>query len=163
MVKKLLFVVLFAIVGLGAFAVAARAFHEGPPGRERERLTMMPFEAVLSPEQKAALLSMVKADRSKLQSLRQNLHEAREALIDKLLSADTSVDVSKEVAQLKAAQAAMIDERVAIALAARKLLNPKQLKDAAAFHAKLEDLHRQEAALIQQMQGGKALPPAGDE
>lgn len=161
MIKKLLLAILLAAGALGAFAAAAPAFPEGPP--RRERLTMTPFEAVLSPEQKQALLSMVKADRNKLQALRQRLHEAREALIAKLLSKDASVDVSKEVAQLKAAQAAMIDERVAIALAARKLLSPKQLNDAAAFHTKLEDLHRQESALMQQMEGGKDLPPGGEE
>jgi hypothetical protein len=163
MLRKFLFATVLALAALGIFAAAAPAFHDGPDGRARERLAMMPFEAVLSPEQKLAFLSMVKADRAKLQSLRQNLHNAREALIDKLLSTDPSVDVSREVAQLKAAQAAMIDERVAIALAARKLMTPKQLKDAAAFHARLEDLHRQEAALIRQMQGDKPEPPGGDE
>jgi hypothetical protein len=161
MIKRFLLAILVVASSWGAFAVVARAFPEGHPGRER--LTMTPFEAVLSPEQKQALLSMVKADRNKLRSLHQRLHDTRDALITKLLSADASVDVSKEVAELKAAQAAMIDERVAIALAARKLLSPQQLKDAAAFHARLEDLHRQESALIQQMEGGKAAQPGGDE
>ncbi len=162
MVRKLILAILLVAGGLGAFGAVAQAFGGGPAGRERA--AMMPFEAVLSPEQKQALLSMVKADKTKLQSLHQRLHQARDTLIEKLLSPDASVDVSKEVAELKAAQAAMIDERVAIALAVRKLLSPQQLKAAAAFHAKLEDLHRQEAALLQQMEGGQGgPPPAMDE
>jgi Spy/CpxP family protein refolding chaperone len=153
---KSILAIMLAVGSLGVFTAAAGAFHDGPGARER--LTMTPFAAVLTPEQKQTLLSMVKADRNKLQALHKHLHEAREALIDKLLSADPSVDISKQVADLKAAQAAMIDERVSIAVAARKLLTPQQLKDAAAFHAKLEDLHRQEAALMQQMEGNKDQP-----
>jgi hypothetical protein len=160
MIRKLILAMLLVAGGLGASRAAAQAYHGGPPG-SHERVAMTPFEAVLSPEQKQALLSMVKADQTKLQSLHQRLHQAREALIEKLLSPDVPVDVSKEVAELKAAQAAMTDEHVAIALAVRKLLSPQQLKDAAAFHAKLEDLHRQEAALLRQMEGGKGGSPAG--
>lgn len=161
MVKKFLVLILLMAGGLGVYGAAARAFPEGPRGHGR--LAMTPFEAVLSPDQKIALMAMVKADRNKFQALHQHLRDAREALIAKLLSSDATVDISKEVAQLKAAQAAMIDERVSIALAARKLLSPQQLKDAAAFHAKLEDLHRQESALMQQMEGGKSLEPGGEE
>jgi hypothetical protein len=163
MIRKIILAILL-VAGLAASAAPAQAFHGGAPGG-RERLAIMPFEAVLSPEQKQALLSMVKADRSKLQALHQRLHKAREALIEKLLSPDATVDVSKETADLKAAQAAMIDERISIALGVRKLLSPTQLKDAAAFHAKLEDLRRQEATLLEQMEGGKESPiqPGADE
>jgi imidazolonepropionase-like amidohydrolase len=143
-------------VGFGAYA-----FNDVPPGHER--LSMTPFQAVLSPAQKKTLYSMIKADRAKLDALHQRLHEAREALIEKLLSSDSSVDVTKETADLKAAQAAMIDERVSIALAVRKLLSPQQLKDAAALHANLEDLHRQEAAILQQFESFKSGPPAGGD
>lgn len=159
MIRKLILTMLLVAAGLGACGADAQAYRGGPAGREE--VAMMPFEAVLSAEQKQALLSMVKADRTKLQSLHQRLHQAREALIEKLLSPDASVDVSKEVAELKNAQAAMTDERVAIALAVRKLLSPQQLKDAAAFHDRLEELHRQEAALLQQVEGGKGGSPAG--
>ncbi len=161
MVKKFLVLSVLVAIGLGVYSAGARAFPEGLRGRGRFGMT--PFEAVLSPEQKMALMAMVKADRNKFQALHQHLHDARDALIAKLVSPDASVDVSKEVAQLKAAQAAMIDERVSIALAARKLLTPQQLKDAAAFHAKLEDLHRQESALMQQMEGGQSREPGGEE
>jgi len=161
MTRKLLLTIVLAASGVAAFGAAARAFHEGPSGHER--LTMTPFTAVLRPEQKQALFSMVKADREKVHSLRWQLHTAREALIDKLISTDASIDVSKEVADLKAAQAAMIDERVAIALATRKLLSPQQLKDAAAFHAKLKDLHQQEAALLQQIEGKSGADQGPDE
>jgi len=53
----------------------------------------------------------------------------------------------------------MIDERVSIALAARKMMSSEQLKTAAEFHAKLEDLHRQESDLLRQMGG----PATGGE
>ena len=161
MIRKIILSMLLVAGSLGALGAFAQAFPGRPAGREGA--AMMPFEAVLSPEQKQALLSMVKADRTKLQALHQRLHEAREALIEKLLSPDAPVDVSKQVAELKAAQAAMVDEHVAIALAVRKLLSPQQLKDAAAFHGRLEELHRQEAALLQQMGGGKSASPPADE
>jgi Spy/CpxP family protein refolding chaperone len=157
MIKKLIPVIVLLTGGLFLSGAPAQAFHRG-----REAIGMEPFEIVLTPQQRQALLSMVKADRGKLQSLHRRLHQAREALIEKLLSPDATVDVSKETAELKAAQAAMIDERVGIALAARKLMTPQQVKDAAAFHAKLRDLHRQEIELIRQMEGGKSeLPPLG--
>jgi Spy/CpxP family protein refolding chaperone len=159
MIKRCALAILFAAAGMGAFGAAAYARHGGPPGAGR--MAMMPFEAVLRPDQKQLLYTMVKADRAKLESLHRRLHAAREALIEKLLAQDPSVDVSNQVAELKAAQAAMIDERVAIALAARKLLSPRQLKDAAQFHAKLEELHRQESALLQQMEGSKGGPGSG--
>jgi Spy/CpxP family protein refolding chaperone len=160
--KKLILAIVLVAGGLGAAVATAQAPHGGPPGHER--LTMMPFEAVLSPQQKQTLYATVNADRAKIQALHQRLHEARESLIEKLLSPDATVDVSKETAELKAAQSAMIDERVSIALATRKLLSPQQLKDAAVFHTKLEDLHRQEAALIGQMNSGRGdVPPPGDE
>ncbi len=158
MIKKLIPVIVLLAGGL-FFSGAAQAFHRG-----REPIGMEPFEIVLTPQQRQALLSMVKADRAKLRSLHQRLHQAREALIEKLLSPDATVDVSKETAELKSAQAAMIDERVGIALAARKLLTAQQLKDAGAFHAKLRELHSQEADLIRQMEGGKSdLPPMGGD
>jgi hypothetical protein len=161
MIKRCGLAILLAAVGLGALSAVAYARRGGPPGAER--MPMMPFEAVLRPDQKQVLYTMVKADRAKLESLHRRLHAAREALIEKLLSQDPSVDVSNQVAELKAAQAAMIDERVAIALAARKLLSPRQLNDAAQFHAKLEDLHRQESTLLQQMEGSKGSPSSSQE
>lgn len=169
MIKKTLTAVVLAVATLCAFGAMAQALglHRGG-GREqfaREQFATDPFEIVLTPQQRQALLAMVKADRGKLQSLHERLHKAREALIGKLLSPQSPVDVSKETAELKAAQAAMVDERVAIALSARKLLTPQQLKDAAAFHSKLQDLRRQESQLIQQMEGGQreSLPPGPEE
>lgn len=156
MIKKPLLATLFGAVALTAFGAAAYAQHGEPRG---DRMAMMPFAAVLRPDQKQQLYSIVKADRAKLESLHRRLHAAREALIEKLLSPGPTVDISKEVAELKAAQAAMIDERVSIALAARKMLSPEQLKAAAQFHAKLEDLHRQESDLLRQMGG----PATGGE
>src|SRR5579871_674497 len=125
---KILVAIAAGVFLLCALAADTPAFQGEPSGRER--MAMTPFEAVLSADQRQALLSMVKADKAKLRALHQRLHKAREALIDKLLAPGAAVDVSKETAELKAAQAAMIDERVSIALAARKLLSAQQLKDA---------------------------------
>ena len=155
MIKRCALAILVGAAALFTLGVAADAQHGGPPG---ERMAMMPFAAVMRPDQKQLLYSMVKADRAKIESLHRRLHAAREALIDKLLSGPT-VDISTEVAELKAAQAAMIDERVSIALTARKMMSSEQLKAAAGFHAKLEDLHRQESALLRQMGG----PATGGE
>lgn len=159
MIKRRVLATLLAAAAVSTFGVAAYAQHGGPGG---DRMEMMPFAAVLRPDQKQQLFSMVKADRAKLESLHRRLHAAREALIEKLLSGP-AVDINQEVAELKAAQAAMIDERVSIALAARKMMSPEQLKAAAAFHAKLEALHRQESDLLRQMGGSMGGPAAGPQ
>jgi hypothetical protein len=147
---------------LSAVGVAAQAQHWEPSG---ERMGKLPFAAVLRPDQKQQLYSIVKADRAKIESMHRRLHAAREALIAKLLSSGAAVDISQEVAELKAAQAALIDERVSIALAARKMMSAEQLKAAAEFHAKLENLHRQESDLLRQTGGamGNAAMGAGEE
>jgi hypothetical protein len=151
---------------LTAIGVPAHAQHwEGPS----ERMARLPFTAVLRPDQKSQLYAMLKADGAKIEAIHRRLHAAREALIAKLLAPGPTVDIGKEVAELKAAQAAMIDERVSIALAARKLMSPEQLKAAAEFHAKLEELHRQESDLLRRMGSGtgsgggaaQAVPDAG--
>ncbi len=121
------------------------------------------MKEVLRPDQKHAALHHREGGQGETDALHQRLHAAREALIQKLFSPGPTVDLSKEIAELKAAQAAMIDERVAIAQAARKLLSPQQLKDAAAFHSRLEELHRQEAQLMEQMEGAKNTPAPGQE
>jgi Spy/CpxP family protein refolding chaperone len=157
---KLALVLMLAATVAGAFAVGAYS-QEGPGGPRRG--SMMPFEGVLRPDQKQQFYSIVKADKKKIDALHQRMHAAREALIQKLFSPGPAPDLSKEIAELKSAQAAMIDERVTIALAARKLLSPQQLKDAAAFHSRLEDLHRQEAQLMEQMESSKAAPGPGQE
>jgi hypothetical protein len=154
-IKRCALAILFGAAALSAFSLVAHAQHGGAPS---ERMALMPFAAVLRPDQKQLLYSMVKADRAKIESLHRRLHASREALIEKLLSGPT-VDISKEVAELKAAQAAMIDERVSIALAVRKTMSSEQVKAAAEFHAKLEDLHRQESDLLRQMGG----PTTGGE
>jgi len=158
---KLVVALMLAVGAATAFGVAAYSQEEGPGGPHRS--PMMPFEEVLRPDQKHQLYAIVKADKAKLDALHQRLHAAREALIQKLFSPGPTVDLSKEIAELKAAQAAMIDERVAIAKAARKLLSPQQLKDAAAFHTRIEELHRQEAQLMEQMEGAKNSPAPGQE
>jgi Spy/CpxP family protein refolding chaperone len=159
MIKKIIPATLLAVAGLWVFGAAAQSFHRG-----REQLSIEPFEIVLTPQQRQAILSLVKADRTKLQLLHERLHQAREALIEKLLSPDAKIDVSQQLAELKSAQAAMIDERVTIALKARKMLTAQQLKNAAAFHSKLQTLHEQEAALLQQMQNENGKPaPGADE
>ena len=161
MVKKYIASIVLVAGGLTAAIAAAQGLHGGPPNHER--LGINPFAAVMSAQQKQELYSTMKADRSTIQALHERLHNAREALMEKLLSPDASVDVSKESAELKAAYSAVIDERVKIAMAARKLLGPQQLKDAAAFHAKLQDLHRQEEALVRQMQGNSGSIAEGGE
>ena len=157
---KLVLTIMLAACAAGAFGIAA--YSQESPGDPHHR-PMMPFAAVLRPAQKRQLFSIIKADKSKLDALHQRLHAAREALIEKLFSPGPTVDLSKEVADLKSAQAAMIDERVSIALAARKLLSPQQLKDAATFHARLEELRRQESQLREQMENSNNAPAPAQE
>lgn len=149
---KLVLAFMLAVCAAGAFGV--RAYPQEGSDSPHHR-SIIPFAAVLRPDQKRQLYTIIKADKSKLDALHQRLHAAREALIQKLFTSGPTVDLSKEVAELKSAQAAMIDERVSIALAARKLLTPQQLKDAATFHSRLEALHRQEAQLMEQMESSR--------
>ncbi len=156
MIRKVIAATVLALAGWWVLAAGAQGFHRG-----REPLSIEPFEIVLTPQQRQAILSLVKADRTKLQLLHERLHKAREALIEKLLSPDAQIDVGPQLGELKAAQAAMLDERIAIALKARKMLTAQQLKNAAAFHVKLQKLREQEAALLQQMGGYSDRPGAG--
>ena len=82
-VNRLLFATVFMTAALTALVAAAQS-DGGSAGRQRG--AMLPFEAVLRPDQKHQLYAIVKADKTKLQTLHQRLHTAREALIQKLLS-----------------------------------------------------------------------------
>src|SRR5208337_287148 len=106
MIKRWALATLFGAAAVSALGVAAHAQRGGSSG---ERMAMMPFAAVLRPDQKQLFYSMVKADRARIESLHRRLHAAREVLIEKLLAPGPIVDITKEVADLKAAQAALID------------------------------------------------------
>ena len=111
---------------------------------------LMPLGGELQPAQRKQVHALVAGDRTSLQLLHAQEKAARKALTDKLLSTDKNVDVTREVAKLKQAEEAMLDERVSLALKVRALMSPDQLSRAADFRTKLESLHEQEHALFAQ-------------
>jgi hypothetical protein len=136
----------FAALVLASFT--AYAGHGEEP--EHRRMEMAPLLSVLQPQQRQQVNAIFMSDRSRLNLLHEQVREARQALITKLLSPEKSVDVSKEVAKLKQAQEQLIDERIKLALEARKIMTTDQLAKALALWSKWQSLRAQERELFEQ-------------
>ncbi len=139
--------VLFGLLILALLSAAAYARRAS--AARRTWSPTEPFEPVLDRDQRQMVRKILAADRTKLAILRERLGMAREALVAKLLSPGKEVDTSKEAAEIKSAVAALVDERINVALQVRKLLSPEQLARAAQLHAKLKELWTQERQLLE--------------
>jgi hypothetical protein len=138
----------FAIIS-GALSVSAAEYPRDTP--EQHAPAVAPLEAVAGPKEKGLIEAVFTSDRTRLEVLRDQVEVARKALIAKLLSSDKTVDVTREVTQLKHAHDALLDERVKLALEARAIMSPKELAEASQLWTKLEDLQGQEQALFDQV------------
>ncbi len=133
-------------VGLTSFAAYAGP---GEPA-EHSHMGMAPLLSVLEPEQRKQVHAIVMGDRARLDLLDARLREARQALITKLLSPEKTVNVTNEVAKLKQAQEELLDERIKLALQARKVMSTEQLGKASALWTKWQSLRAQERALFEE-------------
>lgn len=137
-------IVIVTVLALAGVGSAAAYPHGGP---HHGGMELMVFRAVLQPKQHDQVKAIFKGERETFMSLHKQLHEARQALVDKLLSSNQA-DVSSEVNRLKQAQAAIMDEHIKIALKIRGLLSPAQLAKAGKIYAGLRDLREKEHALL---------------
>lgn len=136
-----------ALVALVALATVGSAAADGFHGHRQGGMGLMALRAVLQPNQREQVKAIFKGEKQTLESLHQQLHEARQALVDKLLSSKQA-EVSTEVSRLKQAEAAMTDEHVKIAFKIRSLFSPEQLAKASKIRTSLRDLRKQERALL---------------
>ncbi len=146
MKRKLCLMVALAGV-FGMLSVTAHAYR-GHPG-DRHESAMAPLVAVVGPRQRELIRGVFTTDRTHLEILHEQVVAARKALIAKLLSGDKKVNVTKEVAQLKRAHDALIDERVKLALKVRAIMSPQQLSEASQLWTKWQSLRAQERALFE--------------
>jgi hypothetical protein len=140
-----------AAAGCAALALTSFTARAGfGEGHGRGAMGMAPLMSVLEPQQREQVHAIFMNDRSRLDLLHAQLREAREALITKLLSPAKTVDVTDEVAKLKRAQEQLIDERIKLALQARKIMSSEQLAKALALWSKWQALRAQERALFEE-------------
>lgn len=139
---------------LGSWSVTAYAYHEHT--QRRHGSAMAPLEAVVGPKERERIHAIFMSDRTTLEILHERMAMARKALIAKLLSPDKKADVTKEVAQLKHAHDALIDERVKLALKARAIMSPQELSEASQLWTKWQSLREQERSLFEQAESRHA-------
>ncbi|MCL5044614.1 MAG: hypothetical protein M1336_04940 [Deltaproteobacteria bacterium] len=138
--------VLSAAAFLGAVVVAALSAQADRGDRPRGSLAAL-LAPILEPQQSELVRNIFSSDQAELALLRLRLRLARRALITRLFSPEKRVDVTKEAAELKAAQAAFIDRRVALALKARRVLTPEQRAKALRLWQQWRNLRDQERSL----------------
>jgi hypothetical protein len=134
-------------VAVCLLSVTAYAYHDHL-GQRREPV-MGPLEAVANPSERPMIDAVFMGDRVRLEVLHGQMAAARKALIAKLLSPDRKIDVTKELAQLKHSQDALLDERVERALKARALMSPQELSEAFQLWTKWQRLREQERSLFE--------------
>jgi hypothetical protein len=136
-----------AAVILGSLSVSAAEYPDDLSEQQKVP-AVAPLEAVAGPKEKGLIEAVFTSDRTRVEVLRDQVDTARKALIAKLLSPDKNVDVTREVAQMKQAHDALLDERVKLALRARAIMSSQELGQASQLWTRLEDLHGQERALF---------------
>ncbi len=151
-----------AVASCAALALASFTAYAGPgEGHGSGRMGMAPLMSVLEPQQRKQVHAIFMSDRSRLDLLHVQLREARQALITKLLSPAKTVDVTEEVAKLKQAQEQLIDERIKLALQARKIMSADQLAKVSALWSKWQSLREQERALFEEARNGSKTGNSG--
>ncbi len=108
------------------------------------------FGGVVQPSQRPQIETIMSNEKPTLHKLFGEVEADRTALTTKLLSPGASVDVTKEVSQLKQAEGALLEEQMKIAVQVRGVLSPQQLAQANDLFTKLHGLHEQERALLEQ-------------
>lgn len=119
----------------------------------------LPFRAVLSAEQRNTVRGFVQNDKANIETLRNNVHQTKRALMAALLSSASNSavqsQVTNQVNQFNQARAALMNEKIKIAMQARASMSPEQLAQANGLWSKLQGLHQQEKALFQQARAGE--------
>ncbi len=124
--------------------------HHGGPGGEGPGKPLRLLVSQLTPEQRQQVRQIFVADRGSMRDTLKALHDAHEALADKMLSAGTvsDADIAPLVAKIATLHQQLLDHGTKLMLQIRAIATPDELAKAAATKQKLDDLHAQIRALM---------------
>jgi Spy/CpxP family protein refolding chaperone len=129
------------------------AFLAGPGGHGGPGGPGGPLRLLLSqmtPDQRQQVRQVLAADRASMRDTLKALHDAHEALADKMFSAGdvTQADLQPLVQKIAALHQQLLDHGTKVMLQVRAVATPDQLAKAAATRKKLGELHDQIRSLV---------------
>ena len=118
---------------------------------------MLLHSANLTPEQRAQVGQILRAQHAQMTAMHQQLQALHEKIADKILSAGTvtSADLKPLVDQASRIEAKLNENMADTAVAIRNLLTADQVKHLAEVHGKLRAIHSQ----VQSLMGGDGAMP----
>ena len=139
------------VMAFGRFG-GGPAFMAGGPGggHEGPGKTLRLLVSQMTPDQRKQVRQVFLADRGTMRDTLKALHDAHEALADKMLSAGTvtDADIAPLAQQVATLHQQLLDHGTKVMLQIRAIATPDQLAKAAATKAKLDDLHAQIRTLL---------------
>jgi len=108
--------------------------------------------AIMQPEQRQKLHALMATKGAALMGLHQQVHAAREKLVDDLIVGN---DTTADQAALQQLHSQMLAEKVKLAQQQVATLTPEQRSQAAKFLSQLRALHEQEHQLMDQFKAGQ--------
>lgn len=138
-------------------------FMHGPggPGSDGPGKPLRLLVSQLNPDQRAQVRAIFVADRGTMRDTLKALHDAHEALADKMFAAGpvSEADIAPQVAKIAQLHQQLLDHGTKVMLQIRAIATPDQLAKAAATKTKLDDLHSQIRALFDdEGEDGPPLP-----
>jgi len=156
---------LLATMATGALLAAglhgAHAFGHGGPGSCGRRPGMAMAEgpgmlplplllSVMTPDQRAQLGDVMKAEKPAMQSLLDKMRTAHEELADRVFAPGklTAADLDAQVKKMAALRDQLVQQALATTLKVRALLTPEQLAEAAKKKNRLRELGQEMRSLL---------------
>jgi polyhydroxyalkanoate synthesis regulator phasin len=114
----------------------------------------------MTPDQRKQVRDMLAADRGSMRDTLKALHDAHEALADKLFAAGSvsAADLQPQVQKIAQLHQQLLDHGTQVMLKIRAIATPDQLAKAAATKQKLDQLRDQIRALVGEPGGDIDLP-----
>jgi Spy/CpxP family protein refolding chaperone len=134
-------------------------FMSGRGGPEGPGKPLRLLVSQLSPDQRRQVRQIFVADRATMRDTLKAMHDAHEALADKMLAAGTvtEADIAPQVAKIAELHQQLLDHGTKVMLQIRAIATPDQLAKAASTKQKLDDLHQQIRTLLGE--DGDDAPP----
>src|SRR3989442_7636615 len=156
---------LLATIATGALLMAglhgAHAFGHGGPGSCGRRSGMAMGEgpgmlplplllSVMTPDQRARLGDVMKAEKPAMRSLFEKLRTAHEELADRVFAPGklTAADLDPQVKKMAVLRDQLVQQALATTLKVRELLTPQQLVEAAKKKSRLRELGQEMRGLL---------------
>ena len=146
----------FGMHGGPAFMAGPGGPGAGGPGGGPLRLLL----AQMTPDQRKQVRDMLAADRGSMRDTLKALHDAHEALADKLFAAGSvsAADLQPQVQKIAQLHQQLLDHGTQVMLKIRAIATPDQLAKAAVTKQKLDQLRDQIHALVGEPGGDIDLP-----